>query len=104
MQAFDPAVGAAVLAAELAEAYPTKIDAAMRDHFVAGIETALRKARRAEREACAALCEQRQALWERTENEPQTTEPMRAEARHRGNEAAYLADALRGRTEAGARP
>jgi hypothetical protein len=104
MQVFDPAVAAAVLAAELAEAYPSKIDAAMRDHFVAGIETVLGKAMRAEREACAALCGQRQVLWETAEAKPETPELMRTEARHRGNEAAYLADALRDRAEAGTRP
>ena len=98
MQVFDPAVAAAVLAAELAESYPSRIDSAMRDHFVAGIETVLRKAMRAEREACATLCVQRQAMWEKTENKPETLELMRTEARHRGNEAAYLADALRGPT------
>jgi hypothetical protein len=69
----------------------------MRDHFVAGIETLLGKAMHAEREACAALCGRRQALWEKTENNPETSEVMRAEARQRGNEAAYLADALRSR-------
>jgi hypothetical protein len=98
MQVFDPAVAAAVLAAELAEAYPSRIDARMRDHFVAGIETILHKAMRAEREACAALCGKRQELWEMTENNPETPEVMRTEARHRGNEAAYLADALRDRS------
>lgn len=94
MRIFDPEVAAAVLAAELAGAYPSKIDARMRDHFVAGIETLLRKAMCGERDACAALCAERQALWEKTEGKPDTTERMRAEARHRANEAAYLADAL----------
>jgi len=100
MRVFDPAVAAAVLAAQLAEAYPARIDPRMRDHFVAGIETLLGEAMRAEREACAALCGQRQALWEKTENKAGTPDVMRAEARHRGNEAAYLADALRARVGA----
>lgn len=94
MPVFDPEVAAAVLAAELAGAYPSKIDARMRDHFVAGIETLVRKAMRAERDSCAALCAERQALWEKAEGKPETTERMRAEARHRANEAAYLADAF----------
>ena len=94
MQTFDPEVAATVLAAELAEVGPAAIDAAVRDHYAARIEALLRKAMRAEREPCVALCLARQALWQRTESNPETSEPLRAEARFRGNEAAYLADAL----------
>lgn len=95
MLTFHPEVAAVVLAAELAERYPAAIDAAMRDHVASRIEALLSNAMAAEREACAALCAKRQALWEKTENDPATAEPMRAEARFRSNEAAYLADALR---------
>jgi hypothetical protein len=73
------------------------IDSAVRDHHAARIEALLRKAMHAEREACAAVCFQRQALWEKTETNPETPEPLSTEARFRGNEAAYLGDALRER-------
>jgi hypothetical protein len=93
MNAFDPEVAAAVLAAELEE-MGTPGDPAVRDSRVARIEAALRSAMRAGREACVALCLRRRALWERTESNLETSELLRAEARYRGNEAAYLADAL----------
>jgi hypothetical protein len=93
MDTFDPEVAAAVLAAELQE-MGTAGDLAMRDRRVARIEAALRRAMRGEREACVALCLGRRALWERTESNLETSELLRAEARYRGNEAAYLADAL----------
>jgi hypothetical protein len=99
MHAFHPEVAAAVLAAELAEMHPSPIHAARRDYFAARIEAALRGAMKAEREACAALCAQRQTLWERTENAVATLEPLRAESRFRSNEAAYLADVIRERGE-----
>jgi hypothetical protein len=94
MHTFDPEVAAAVLAAELAEVGPAAIDPSVRDHHAARIEALLRKAMRAERESCVALCLARQALWERTESHPETSEALSAEARFRGNEAAYLADVL----------
>jgi hypothetical protein len=98
MSTFHPEVAAVVLAAELVERYPAALDPAMRDHLAGRIEALLVTAMAAEREACAELCARRQALWERTENDPATVEVMRAEARFRGNEAAYLSDALRERT------
>jgi hypothetical protein len=94
MQTFDPEVAAAVLAAELGEAEPAAIDSAVREHRTARIESLLRTAMRAERESCVVLCRARQALWERTERNPETSEMLSAEARFRGNEAAYLADVL----------
>jgi hypothetical protein len=93
MDSFDPEVAAAVLAAELEE-MGTGGDPAVRDPRVARIEAALRRAMRAGREACVALCLRRQALWERTESNLETSELLRAEARYRGNEAAYLADTI----------
>jgi hypothetical protein len=33
-------------------------------------------------------------MWEESEGRPNTSEPLRAEARSRANEAAYLADAI----------
>lgn len=97
MHTFNPEVAAAVLAAELAEMHPWAIHPERRDYFAARIETVLRGAMTAEREACATLCAQRQALWERTENAASTLEPLRAESRFRSNEAAYLADVIRER-------
>ncbi len=93
MNTFDPEVAAAVLSAELAEAEPA-IDSAVRERRATRIEALLRKAMRAERESCVALCLARQALWQRTESNPETSEALSAEARFRGNEAAYLADVL----------
>ena len=93
METFDPEVAAAVLAAELEE-MGTAGDPGERDHRVDRIEAALRRAMGAGREACVALCLRRRELWERTETNLETSELLRAEARHRGNEAAYLADAL----------
>ena len=93
MDTFDPEVTAAVLAAELEEMGPAA-DPAGRYSRVARIEAALRGAMRAGREASVALCLRRQALWERTESNLETSELLKAEARYRGNEAAYLADAL----------
>jgi hypothetical protein len=94
MHTFDPEVAAAVLAAELDEVGTAAVDSAMRERRAARIEILLRKAMRAERESCVAICLRRQALWEKTENSPETSEALSAEARFRGNEAAYLADAL----------
>jgi hypothetical protein len=110
MHTFHPEVAAAVLAAELAEMHPSAIgparlagqarrpgSPARLDYFAARIEAVLRGAMAAEREACAALCVQRQTLWEKTENADATLELLRAESRFRGNEAAYLADVIRER-------
>jgi hypothetical protein len=94
MHTFDPEVAAAVLAAELDEVGPAAIDSAVRERRAARIEVSLRKAMRAAREVCVDVCLRRQALWERTEANPETSEALSAEARFRGNEAAYLADAI----------
>jgi hypothetical protein len=93
MDTFDPEVAAAVLTAELEE-MGTAGDPAVRDARIARIEAALRSAMGAGREACVALCLRRRALWERTESNLEASDLLRAEARYRGNEAAYLADAL----------
>ena len=58
------------------------------------IELALLTAVRGERRACAAECNRRGDLWERTRDLPTTTEPMRKESDHRANEARYLADLI----------
>jgi hypothetical protein len=66
----------------------------MREDLARRVERALRDALAADRKAAAALCLERQALWEATEARPTSPEPLRAEARGRANEAAYLADAI----------
>jgi hypothetical protein len=60
------------------------------------IETALKAAVTEEREACAALCDARKDLWQRTE---QKGGALKADARARSVEAEYLADAIRVRGE-----
>jgi hypothetical protein len=61
------------------------------------LELALLTAVRGERRACSTECARRADLWERTAERPGTLEHARAEARHRANEARYLADALAAR-------
>jgi hypothetical protein len=63
----------------------------------ADIELALLTAARSGRSECAAQCTARAELWERTERDAPAGEP-RLEARHRANEARYLADLLSTRT------
>ena len=58
------------------------------------IELALLTAVRAERRSCAAECERRAELWERTGDRPGPPALVREEAKHRGNEARYLADLI----------
>ena len=67
----------------------------MRDDLAGRVERALREALIVGRQDAAALCRERQALWVTTEASPTSTELLRAEARSRANEAAYLADAIR---------
>jgi len=63
------------------------------------IETALRTAIRLERAACVGVCEARAQLWSATAERDATAAPLRVEARERANEARYLLDAIRARTE-----
>ena len=57
---------AVVVATELAVAHPV-VDDAMRDAIAVRVESAMRRLARQERDACAALCLERQAMWEATE-------------------------------------
>jgi hypothetical protein len=88
-------VTATLLAERFGDAYGGLVTPGMRQDLARRLEIALREAMQAGCEASARLCLERQALWEATEARSTTTEPMRAEARHRSNEAAYLADAIR---------
>jgi len=63
------------------------------------IETALRTAVRLERAACEAACAARALLWSSTADRVATPASLRVEARARANEAQYLVDAIRARSE-----
>jgi hypothetical protein len=69
-------------------------DETLRDLAVR-IETGIRTALNHQREALVAQCEARCELWTRTEQGAGVPGNLRAEARARANEAAYLRDALR---------
>jgi hypothetical protein len=94
MEDFSPEVLATIVAEKFGDSYDDVVTAGMREDLARRVERALREALAADRKAAAALCLQRQALWEATEARPSTPEHLRAEARSRGNEAAYLADAI----------
>lgn len=85
---------ATIVAETFGDSYGGVINAVMREDLARRVERALGKAIVADRKAIAALCLERQALWLATEARPSTLEPLRAEARSRANEAAYLADAI----------
>ncbi len=70
------------------------IGSALARELATAIELALLTAVRAERRACASECTRRGALWQRTADQPETSEQMRLEADHRANEALYLGDLI----------
>jgi hypothetical protein len=70
------------------------ISPALARELAAAIELALLTAVRAERRACAAECTRRGELWQRTADQPDTSDQMRVEADHRANEALYLGDLI----------
>ncbi len=94
MEDLSPEVLAIVVAEKFGDSYGAIINAAMRDDLADRVERALREALVADRKVAAALCRERQALWVATEARPTSTDPLRAEARSRANEAAYLADTI----------
>jgi hypothetical protein len=94
MEEFSPEVLATIVAERFADSHGGVISAAMREDLARRVERALREALAADRRAAAALCLARQSLWVATEAKATTPEPLRAEARSRANEAAYLADAI----------
>jgi hypothetical protein len=93
-EAVSPEVLATVLAEQYGDSYGGVINASMRQDLTRRIERTIREALAAERRQIAALCLRRKALWEETEAGASSTELLRAEARSRANEAAYLADAI----------
>jgi hypothetical protein len=94
MEAFTPEVLATLVAEQFGDAHADLVDGRMRDDLARRVERAIAKAFAAGKAAAAALCLERQALWVATEARPGTPELLRAEARARANEAAYLADAI----------
>ena len=94
MESLSPEVLATVVAEKFGDAYGSTINAMMREDLARRVERAVREALAADRKATAALCLERQGLWEDTEARPTSSEYLRAEARSRANEAAYLADAI----------
>ena len=90
----SPEVLAVVVAEKFGDSYGGIINAAMREDLAGRVERALQEALLADRKVAAALCRERQALWVTTEARPTSTDHLRAEARSRANEAAYLADAI----------
>jgi hypothetical protein len=94
MEDLSPEVLATVVAETFGDSYGGVVNAVMREDLTRRVERALRAAVVADRKAAAALCLERHALWVATEARPTSPEPLRAEARSRANEAAYLADAI----------
>ena len=94
MKDLSPEVLATVVAETFGDAHGPTVDAAMREDLARRVERALREALAGGRKQAAALCLERQALWIATEARATTPELLRAEARARANEAAYLADAI----------
>ena len=94
MEHLSPEVLATIVAERFGDSYRGIINSAMREDLARRVERALREALVADRKVAAALCLEREALWVATEARPTSLEPLRAEARSRANEAAYLADAI----------
>jgi hypothetical protein len=83
-----------VAAEDFRRAHPQAISPAVARELASAIEIALLTAVRAERRECAAECTRRSDLWEQTADRPGTTDLLRLEAKHRGNEARYLTDVI----------
>lgn len=94
METLPLAAVARVAVEDLRRAHPGGIPAHLTAEVASAIEIALLTAVRAERRACAAECERRGELWQRTAEKPESTEHARLEAEHRANEALYLGDLI----------
>jgi hypothetical protein len=94
MEDLSPEVLATVVAEKFGDSYGAVITAVMREDLARRVERAIREALVVDRKAAAALCLEREALWVATEARSTSTDLLRAEARSRANEAAYLADAM----------
>jgi hypothetical protein len=85
---------ARVAADDFRKGHETLFTPALARELATAIELALLTAVRGERRTCAAECERRAELWERTGDRPDAPEPVRHEAEHRANEARYLSDLI----------
>src|SRR6266508_2110465 len=94
MEDLSSEVLATLVAERFGDAYGDVINAVMREDLARRVERVLREALVADRRAISALCLERQALWVATEARLSRPEHLRAEARSRANERAYLADAI----------
>jgi hypothetical protein len=103
MDSLSPDVVARFVADDYFTAHDRGATATARLDLAARIEIALRAAVVEERRTCAALCDARHALWQGTEEKPETPPPLRSEAGCRATEAAWLADAIRARGPEGRR-
>ena len=70
------------------------VSPALARELATAIELALLTAVRAERRGCVAECDRRAKLWEGTGDRADAAEHTRLEAKHRANEAHYLADLI----------
>jgi hypothetical protein len=99
MSDLSPAALARFVADDFRRAHEPGVTEEMRRELAVRVETALRAAIRAERDACVTECTRRHDLWSSYEDRDEVPPALRAEARFRANEAAHLADALRARSD-----
>jgi CRP-like cAMP-binding protein len=85
---------AKVTAQDFARRAGSSLSPSLAAELAAAIELALLSAVRAERRACAAECERRGELWERTCERADAHARARQEGQFRANEARYLADVI----------
>jgi hypothetical protein len=94
MDKVPPEVLARAAVEQVAALHGAALSPELRRDLIRAINHTLRTAIELERQACVSLCLERHRLWEATEDQPTTPEALRAEARPRANEAAFLADAI----------
>ena len=94
MEKVPPEVLARAAVEQVAALHGAAFTGELRRDLIRAIDRSLRTAIELERDACVSLCQERHKLWETTADKPSTPEALRAEARPRANEAAYLADAI----------
>jgi len=93
----SPAALARFVSDDFTRAHAPGVSGEMQRELAVRVETALRSAIRAERDACVAECARRHELWASYQDRTGVPSSLRGEARARANEAALLADALRAR-------
>jgi hypothetical protein len=94
MERVPPEVLARAAVEQVAALHGATFTGELRRDLIRAIDRSLRTAIELERDACVSLCQERHKLWETTADKASTPEALRAEARPRANEAAYLADAI----------